>query len=208
MIKYVKTYTNLKIFVKIFTQEGAMDEFNQPTQEQQTQNSTQIPTVTETQNETKIGLESLTNLPKIEDLLRSEKEVKSAPEIKGLKKVENSTLPENKTFTLKQDENKAFVKKRVKVLTTVYISVACLLFGLVFANAITLAVLSGRQNSNTNTIKSRSEQAEMYKTLPEEENSVLGSFTYSINEPRDYSDDTKELTFFDKLSILFRNLFS
>ncbi len=184
-----------------------MDDFNQSTESQISESSTQTATQTETQKETKVGLESLNDLPRIEDLLRSEKEIKPAPEIKGLKKVENATASENKTFALKQDENKAYVKKRVKVLTSVYITVASLLFVFVFANAITMAVLSGKQNSNVNTIQNESNRVADLKSSQTQEDSTLGSFTYSLNEPRDYSDDTKELTFFDKLSILFRNLF-
>ena len=184
-----------------------MDDYNQLTENQMAESATQTATQTETQKETKVGLESLNDLPRIEDLLRSEKEIKPAPEIKGLKKVENATASENKTFALKKDENKAYVKKRVKVLTSVYITVAALLFVFVFSNAITMAVLSNTKNSNADTIQNEANRVADMQTHQPQEETAAGSFVYSINEPRDYSDDTKELTFFDKLSILFRNLF-
>ena len=34
-----------------------------------------------------------------------------------------------------------------------------------------------------------------------------GEFQRSLNEPREYSEDKKELTWLDKITILFRNIF-
>ncbi len=171
--------------------------------EQQPQTST---TVAEPEKETKVGLEGLNDLPRIEDLLRSEKEVKTSTGLKGLKEVEAASQNEDKAFTLKKDENKSYVKKRVKVATCVYVSVLALLFLFVFSNAITLAVLSRDIHNNANTIQSEAQNVSVWKEQGAND-AAKGEFTVSLNEPRDYSDDTKELTFFDKLSILFRNLF-
>lgn len=179
------------------------EDFNQ-TLQAETETSTQ----TVTEKETKIGLEGLNNLPRIEDLMRSEKEIKPTQSIQGLKTVEPNSQAEDKPFTLKKDEKKAYVKKRVKVLTSVYVAVVGLLFAFVLSNAITMAVLSNKINSNTNTMQSRSEIVQtLEQTTQNDETTASGTFTVKLNEPRDYSDDTKELTFFDKLTILFRNLF-
>lgn len=164
-------------------------------------------TAVETEKETKVGLEGLNDLPRIEDLLRTEKEVKPAQSIQGLKSVEPTAQTEDKPFVLKKDEKKAYVKKRVKVLTSVYVAVVGLLFAFVFGNAITMAVLSNKINSNTDTMQSRSEIVQHYQNSEDTEKEASGAFQIKLNEPRDYSDDTKELTFFDKLTILFRNLF-
>ncbi len=183
------------------------ENFNQTLQpEKETQSTTQ--TITETEKETKVGLEGLADLPRIEDLLRSEKEIKPSQNFQGLTTVNNNSQKEDKPFTLKKDEKKAYVKKRVKVLTSVYVAVVGLLFAFVFGNAITMAVLSKKINSNTDTIQSRSEIVQAYEiNSSQEEQEASGTFQVKLNEPRDYSDDTKELTFFDKLTILFRNLF-
>ena len=63
-------------------------------------------------------------------------------------------------------------------------------------------------NSNANTIQSQSQQIDIYEGLNTPDADPTGTIEISLNEPRDYSDDTKELTFFDKLTILFRNIFS
>ena len=171
----------------------------------------EVETVTTTENiveqERKVSLD---DLPRLEDLLRSEKELNAPPALQGLKQVENSAAIETKTFTRKEDEHKSFVKKRLTVLTCVYTAVACLLFGFVCFNAITLAILNRNINNNTETIQG--EMAKITEVLPgAEEDAVL-----SNNEPieiieltpaRDYSDDEKELTFLDKFTILFKNLF-
>ena len=71
---------------------------------------TQIATEQETKNENLLG-----DLPRLEDLLKSEKEIKSTTgtELKGLKNVEPDSAELNRTFQSKQDEKKAFVKKRL-----------------------------------------------------------------------------------------------
>ena len=148
------------------------------------------------------------DLPRLEDLLKSEKEIKSNQELKGLKQVEEKTLPEDKPFTMKQDEKKTFVKKRIKIFTGVYIAVAALLLTFVGINIATLTIMDRDINSNANTIQSQSQIVDMYEEFNTPNADPAGTIEISLNEPRDYSDDTKELTFFDKLTILFRNIFS
>lgn len=171
---------------------------------------TKASTITEVEQETKITKEPLLeDLPRLEDLLKSEQEIKPARELKGLEQVKDETLSENKVFKKKEDEKRAFVKRRLKVLTGVYIAVASLLFSFVGINAVTQALLTRDINSNANTIQSKSEQVVIYENMPGGDPVPGGDpFTVTLNEPRDYNDDTKELTFMDKLTILFRNLFS
>ncbi len=166
-------------------------------------------TITLVEQDTKTTNENLLDsLPRLEDLLKSEQEIKQAPELKGLEKVQEDTLSENKVFKRKEDEKKAFFKRRFKLLTGVYIAVAALLFTLVGANAITQVLLTRDINSNANTIQSKSEQVTILESIPGEEPNPSGVINVTLNEPRDYSDDTKELTWMDKITILFRNLFS
>ena len=92
--------------------------------------------------------------------------------------------------------------------TAVYICVAVLLFGFVIFNTATLAILDRGINSNTNTINTESEIVKVLEDNAEiPSDPTLPPIEISLNEPRDYSDDTEELTFLDKITILFRNIF-
>lgn len=150
----------------------------------------------------------LEDLPRLEDLLRSEKEVKPAPVLKGLKRVENNTLEENKTFKSKDDEKKQIVRKRVKLFTGIYISIVALLLSFVGVNIATLTIMNRDINNNANTIQGQSEQIiDIYQDGLTDVTDPSTSIEVSLNPPRDYGDDKQELTFFDKLTILFRNFF-
>ena len=171
----------------------------------------ELNTNSEVQTETQINTEveketSLGSSLRLEDLLKSEKEVKIKHEIKGLTEVESSTQTENRTFAKKKDERKAFAKKRLKVATGVYVAVVSLLLAFVGVNVATLAVMADTYNSNTQTIQEmKGELAELGEqtiTTPSGE-----AISVTLNEPRDYKDDNKELTFLDKLTIMFRSIF-
>ncbi len=173
----------------------------------ETQKETSANTVIETDSSVEKKDARLDDLPRLEDLLKSETDVKSAPELKGLKKVENNTFEENMTFKSKDDEKKKIIRKRIKLLTSVYISVVVLLLGFVGFNIATLTMMNKDINNNANTIQSQSQQIEIYEGLSPDITDPSSTIEVSINPPRDYGDDKKELTFFDKLTIFFRNLF-
>ncbi len=173
--------------------------------ESDAQNTTE--TATEIKTEIKTETEqSYDNLPKLEDLLKSEHDVKTAPELKGLTTVENETVSETRTFTRKVDEKKKLVKKRLKVITGVYVSVLALLLVFVGFNIFTLVTLNKDINSNANTI-----QHEEYWLEANQHDIPIDSpdinYGITLNQPRDYDDDTRGLSFMDKLIILFKNLF-
>lgn len=176
-----------------------MDEELQPEKETETQTQT----ITSVERETKLD-----SLPSLEDMLKSEKEVSVKQEIKGVTQVENQTQAEDRVFSKKKDKRQALVKTRLKVLTGVYVAVVSLLFAFVGVNVATLAALNKDITSNTNTIQAESYIAESLATSAPEQTEPTGEpIEISLNEPRDYSDDKKELTFLDKLTILFRNIF-
>lgn len=167
-------------------------------------------TQTATESEVKQEKVSLEDFPRLEDLLKSEKEIKSAQTqtLQGLKQVQPGADFEHKTFAKKEDKHKEHAKKRIKLLTSVYAVVATLLFVFVGINAITLAVLSKDINSNTETIQNMQYDLvdEIQNATPEAE--LEGPpMEVVLNVPRDYDDDQQELTFLDKLTIVFRNLF-
>lgn len=171
--------------------------------EKQESVSIQTETVTSVETDTQKTLETL---PRLEDLMKSEKEVKAKAEIQGVTQVEQKTQTQDRVFTKKSDEKKVHLKKRVKILTAVYTTVVVLLLAFVITNIATLAVLNKKINTNTDTIQSTQQQVLVEQAKPEA-GTEIGNYQISLNEPRDYSEDKQELTFLDKLTILFRNLF-
>ena len=145
-------------------------------------------------------------MPRIEDLRKSEQDVQVNTEIQGVTQVEQRTQSKDRVFARKSDEKKVYFKKRLKIVTAVYTAVVVMLLGFVIANVVTLSQLEKSVTSNTKTIQSQSQQIEkvIEETNPGQE---IGDFQISLNEPRDYSEDKKELTWLDKITIVFRNLF-
>ena len=167
------------------------------------QNETQTQTITSEDVKTELD-----SLPRLEDLLKSEKEVSVKQEIKGVTNIDAEIKTEDRVFAKKQDKRKALVKTRLKIVTGVYIAVASLLFAFVGVNIATLVILNKDITNNANTIQAESYIAEQLESSASQPLDSAGApIEISLNEPRDYSDDKKELTFLDKLTILFRNIF-
>jgi len=166
----------------------------------------EVNTQTVTSEKPTIEEPSLDDLPRLEDMIKSEKEVKAAPKIEGVKQVETSRNILDKPFEKKEDKKKALLKKRQKIVAGVGISIVTLLLAFVGVNAVTLAVLHGTSTNNAEIIQSQNQViADLENTT--NPSSPLGEITISLNEPRDYSDDKKELTILDKLTIMFRSIF-
>lgn len=170
--------------------------------EQELEREVEIATEIKTEQKT-----SLDDLPCIEDLLKTEKEVKTEKTLEGLTAVKKEVVTENRTFARQVDEKKAFVKRRIKTVTCVFSAVVTLLLAFVGINIVTLINLNKDINSTTSTIKSESVAVDIYKEQASQAVPPTGSYEITLNEPRDYSDDDKELTMLDKISIIFRNLF-
>ena len=138
---------------------------------------------------------------------KSEKEIKPSSKIEGVTEVSRNSLLQDKPFEKKQDKKKVQIKKRAKIVAGVYSSVAALLLAFIGINAVTLTMLNKEISSNTNTIQAQKEVVTYLEntTITQDPSSII---EISLNEPRDYSDDKKELSFLDKLTILFRNLFA
>jgi len=149
---------------------------------------------------------NLTSLPRLEDLLKSEKQVKVNKKIEGLTQVQTFTQANEKEFAKKKDNSKAHLKRRIKTITGVYVAVASLLAIFAGVNVITLAILNKQVTTNTNTIQS---QQQTIESIVPEAGVPAGQDIPLIlgTPPRDYDDDNKELTFLDKISILFRGIF-
>jgi len=148
---------------------------------------------------------NLSSLPRLEDLLKSEKQVKVGKQIEGLTQAKTFTQSSAKEFAKKQDNKKAHFKRRIKTITGVYVAVASLLAIFASVNVVTLAVLNKQATTNLDTIQSKQQTVESIM----QEGAQAGQDIPLIlgTPPRDYDDDNKELTFLDKLTILFRGLF-
>ena len=166
--------------------------------EQEEKLNTETVTSLETQSEKKLD-----NLPRIEDLIKSEKEVKTAPQIEGVTEAKNDVR--DKVFARKEDKAKNSMRKRLKIVTGVYVSVVAMLLALIGVNVVTLAMLNKEITTNTETIQQQTSVLENQQAV---ESAVGGEeILVNLEPPRDYTDDNKELTFMDKITILFRNLF-
>lgn len=148
------------------------------------------------------------DMPNLEDLLKSEKEIKTevnqTPQ--GLQQVKQNEKPADKIFTRKEDEKRAFVKHRVKLFTTIYAIVCVLLLGFIGVNTATLVTKNRDINSQTNTMQQGRTYLVDKNLTDNEEDNVLESYI-TTNVPRDYGDEDTDLSFFDRVTILFRSLF-
>ena len=172
--------------------------------EKEINTNTEVDTITSSETKTNQQLE---DLPRLEDLLKSEKEVKTASKIQGLETIQEATEIEDKIFTRKVDEKKVYLKKRVKILTAVYLTVTTLLLALTGISVATLIDMNNNYTNNTVIISQNADQIQEAEKAYPNLTPAGQDINVDLNEPRDYSDDTKELTFFDKITILFRNIF-
>ena len=175
--------------------------------EEELEKTESVSVQTETETSVEQAQPTLSSLPSLEELKKSEQQVQTQTEIDGVTQVEQKTQTQDRIFTKKKDERKVYLKKRLKIATAVYATVVVLLLGFVITNIATLAILNKNITTNTDTI-----QTEQTQILIEESKAPtgeqLGEYQISLNEPRDYSEDKKELTWLDKITILFRNIFS
>lgn len=148
------------------------------------------------------------DLPSWDALLKSEKEVATPKQdLKGLESVKADVNVENETFARKKDEKKSIVRRKVKLVSAVYMAVVALLFVFLCANAVTLIALSKDISKNTDTINY--EQKEIAYKIENAEQAITPTdeLFITLNEPRDYDDDKQKLSFLDKMTILFKNIF-
>ena len=151
---------------------------------------------------------SLDNFPRLEDLLKSEKTVKQSQKLEGVVEVEKTTFFEKVPFTKKEDKRAPLFKKRIKIVSTVLVSTITLLLAFVGVSTFTLIKQQKAVSANTETINKvlKPELEKLQNSV--NANNPSGSFEITLNPPRNYDDDKKELTILDKLTIIFRSIFS
>lgn len=148
----------------------------------------------------------LENLPRYEDLIQptpiQEVKLDNLQEVNNLPFFELNTKPKEETPV------KSTHQKRFKIATSCFAIIGVLLFSLVAINGVTLAILQKDIKDNQKDITSITQevnelQGDFDSTLGEDADKV----GYKLALPRNYPDDTSELTWFDKLSIFLMKLF-
>jgi hypothetical protein len=150
----------------------------------------------------------LENLPRYEDMITPE--VKQDVKLDNLQEV--NTLPFFEPKKVKKEETpvKSVHQKRFKVAVGCFAIISVLLLSLVLINGVSLALLTRDFKDNQKDITTLTQEV----TELEEEFNVVNANTaeadelgYKLALPRNYPDDTSELTWFDKLSIFLMKLF-
>jgi len=150
----------------------------------------------------------LENLPRYEDLI--------APEVNQEVKLDNlqevNTLPFFETKTIKKEkvEENPVRNKRFKIAASCFAVVGVLLLSLVLINGVSLALLNRDIKDNQKDITTLTEEVTDLEQEFDKVNASNGEAEkvgYKLALPRNYPDDTSELTWFDKLSIFLMKLF-
>ena len=152
---------------------------------------------------------------KLEDLPRYEESI--APEEKVEIKLENlqevNQLPffEFKTKKKQEDKPDEINKKRVKIALNCFAIIGAFLLSLVAINGVTLAIMKKDIKDNQKDIATlQQEIVELENQGFDVDASLNGEArneAYKLALPRNYPDDTEDLTWFDKLSIFLMKLF-
>lgn len=148
----------------------------------------------------------LENLPKYEDMIQPT--TVQAPELDNMQEV--NTLPFFETKLKPKTEHQAnkTAKKRFKIAASCFAVVGVLLFGLTMINGVALALAKGQKTNNQKEITTLTQEVDELKY--EVDNTIsegAEKVRYKLALPRNYPDDTSELTWFDKLSIFLMKLF-
>ena len=148
----------------------------------------------------------LENLPRYEDSIKPTQvqstELDNMQEVNTLPFFETKLKPK-----VEADVNKN-AKKRFKIAVSCFAVVGVLLMGLTMINGVALALATGQKTNNQKDITTLSQEVDELKY--DVDNSIVGDaekVRYKLALPRNYPDDTSELTWFDKFSIFLMKLF-
>lgn len=148
----------------------------------------------------------LENLPKYEDLIQP-KTVQST-ELDNMQEVNTLPFLETKLKPKEEPKINKVAKKRFKIAASCFAVVGVLLFGLTMINGVALALTAGQKVNNQKEIVTLTQEVDELKGDVDD---IVGGdaekVRYKLALPRNYPDDTSELTWFDKLSIFLMKLF-
>lgn len=148
----------------------------------------------------------LENLPRYEDMITptTNKEMEETRDL--------SELPffQERPKVEKVDEKELVRKTRFKIAVCTFSIIGVLLFALVLINGVSLALLNKEINDNGKDIKDLTEEVEMLSNQDLNLDGLDGESEkvgYKLALPRNYPNDTADLTWFDKISIFLMKLF-
>lgn len=163
----------------------------------------------EIQNIREFALENqdikLENLPRYEDLI--------TPTNEAVERQDVSELPffQERPKVQKVDEKALVRKSRFKIAVSTFAVVGILLFALVLINGVNMAMLSKEISDNNKDISNLTEEVQTLSNQDLNLDGVDGvspeSVGYKLALPRNYPNNTADLTWFDKISIFLMKLF-
>ena len=148
----------------------------------------------------------LENLPRYEDMIQPT--TIQPTELDNMQEVNTLPFLETKFKTKEDPKDNKVAKKRFKIVASCFAVVGVLLLGLTMINGVTLALAKGQKTNNQKEITTLTQEVEELKG--DVDDMVSGDaekIRYKLALPRNYPDDTSELTWFDKLSIFLMKLF-
>lgn len=148
----------------------------------------------------------LENLPRYEDLIQPE--VKQDVKFDDLQEV--NTLPFFEPRTVKKEETptQSTDQKRFKIAASCFAIIGVLFMLLVLINGVSLALLVNESNNNQKEITTLTEEVvDLEQSFSNIDGGEAEDVGYKLALPRNYPDNTADLTWFDKLSIFLMKLF-
>lgn len=180
--------------------------------EEQKESSTMFDKDLEIENMQEFLLENqgikLENLPRYEDLIQPE--VKEEVKLDNLQEVNTLPFLEPRVEKKKEPVVDNTSKKRFKVAVGCFALIGVLLLALVLVNGVSLALLKKDSTDNQKDITTLTQEVtelEQEFDLASSQNPDAEKVRYKLALPRNYPDDTADLTWFDKLSIFLMKLF-
>ena len=146
----------------------------------------------------------LENLPRYEDAIAPKQEVK----FDNLQEVNKLPTFETKQKPKEEVQTKSPQQKRFKIVANCFAVIGVLLLSMVAINGVALAVLNKDIKDNQKEITTLTQEV---TELQNQEIDNLGgtaeNIRYKLALPRNYPDNTADLTWFDKLSIFLMKIF-
>lgn len=150
----------------------------------------------------------LENLPRYEDLITPE--TKKETQLDNLQEVNTLPFFEPKPIKKEETPTQNIHQKRFKIAVSCFAIIGVLMLALVLVNGVSLVLLNNDIKDNQKDINSLTQEVTEYKQQFEVNNSLNGEaedVSYKLALPRNYPDNTADLTWFDKLSIFLMKLF-
>lgn len=148
----------------------------------------------------------LENLPRYEDLIQPT----TTQEVKLDNLQEVNTLPFFETKPKKKEEAPTTTahQKRFKVAVSCFAVIGVLMLALVLINGVSLALLANKTKDNQKDITTLTQEVtDLEHEYDLVNNGDADKMGYKLALPRNYPEDTSDLTWFDKLSIFLMKLF-